>query len=84
MSFGNSFLTNKIIMENNAPLIGMEHDNVPREESYIKDFKPLKLGVVHLKAGSGSLKVQSNSLLKANDLDMKLLTLTRLNLSKQK
>jgi hypothetical protein len=84
MSFGNSFLTNKIIMENNAPLIGMEHDNVPREESYIKDFKPLKLGVVHLKAGSGSLKVQSNSLLKANDLDIKLLTLTRLNSSNQK
>jgi hypothetical protein len=84
MSFGESFLTNKIILENNAPLIGMEHDNVPREESYIKDFKPLKLGVVHLKAGSGSLKVQSNSLLKANDLDIKLLTLRRLNSSNQK
>jgi hypothetical protein len=84
MSFGESSLTNKITTENNAPLIGMEHDNVPREESYIKDFKPLKLGVVHLNAGSGTLKVQSKSLLKANDLDMKLLTLTRINSSKSK
>jgi arylsulfatase A-like enzyme len=84
MYFGDTSLTNKISKENNVPLIGMEHDNVPREESYIKDFQPLKLGVVHLKAGSGTLKVQSNSLLKANDLDIKLLTLTRLNSSNQK
>lgn len=79
IAFGNSFLTNKIIKENNAPLLGMEHDNVPREESFIKDFKPLKLGVMHLKPGSGTLKIFSNSLLKANDLDIKLVTLRRIN-----
>jgi hypothetical protein len=56
----------------------MENDIVPREESYLKDFRPLNLGSVHLKAGSGTLKIFSNSLLKANDLDVKLVSLRRL------
>jgi hypothetical protein len=79
MSFGDSVVTGKITKENNVPLFGMEYDLVPREESYMKDFRPLNLGSVHLKAGSGTLKVFSNSLLKANDLDVKLVTLRRLN-----
>jgi arylsulfatase A-like enzyme len=79
MSFGDSVVTGKITKENNVPLFGMEYDLVPREESYMKDFRPLNLGSVHLKAGSGTLKVFSNSLLKANDLEVKLVTLRRLN-----
>jgi arylsulfatase A-like enzyme len=79
LSFGDAFLTNKISSENNVPLIGMEHDNVPREESYVKEFKPLKLGSMHLKAGSGTMKIFSNSLLKGNDLEIKSVTLKRLH-----
>ena len=37
------------------PLTGAEHDRAPRRgESYVKDFKPLKMGVMELKSGRGT------------------------------
>ena len=50
-----------------------------RYESYIKDFISLNLGTIHLKPGNGTLKLMSQNLLKPNDLDIKLVTLRRLN-----
>lgn len=79
ITFGDSSLKNVIKKENNVALIGMEHDTVPREESYIKDFISLNVGTIHLKPGNGTLTLMSQNLLKANDLDIKLLTLRRLN-----
>jgi arylsulfatase A-like enzyme len=79
ISFGSSYLKNAVKKENNVPLIGMEHDTVPRDESYIKDFISLNLGTIHLKPGNGTLKLMSQNLLKPNDLDIKLVTLRRLN-----
>jgi arylsulfatase A-like enzyme len=79
VSFGENSVKNVIKKENNVPLIGMEHDTVPRDESYIKDFIPLNLGTIHLKPGKGMLKLMSQNLLKASDLDIKLVTLRRIN-----
>ena len=50
-----------------------------RHESFIKDFISLNLGTIHLKQGKGTLKLMSQNLLKANDLDIKLVTLRRIN-----
>jgi hypothetical protein len=42
------------------PLRGREHDRVPRAgESYVKDFRPLSLGVVDLPAGKGTLTLRA-------------------------
>jgi len=79
VSFGENSVKNVIKKENNVPLIGMEHDTVPRDESYIKDFISLNLGTIHLKPGKGMLKLMSQNLLKASDLDIKLVTLRRIN-----
>jgi arylsulfatase A-like enzyme len=79
ISFGENSVKNVLKKENNVPLIGMEHDAVPRDESYIKDFISLNLGTIHLKPGKGTLKLMSHNLLKANDLDIKLVTLRRIN-----
>ena len=79
VSFGENSVKNMVKKENNVPLIGMEHDAVPRDESYIKDFISLNLGTIHLKPGKGTLKLMSQNLLKANDLDIKLVTLRRIN-----
>jgi len=79
VSFGENSVKNVIKKENNVPLIGMEHDTVPRDESYIKDFISLNLGTIHLKPGQGMLKLMSQNLLKASDLDIKLVTLRRIN-----
>ncbi len=42
------------------PLRGKEHDRVTRAgESYVKDFRPLSLGVQTLEAGAGTLTLQA-------------------------
>jgi hypothetical protein len=50
-----------------------------RYESYIKDFISLNLGTIHLKPGNGTLKLMSQNLLKPNDLEIKLVTMKRIN-----
>jgi hypothetical protein len=46
----------KVTEANDPPLRGAEHDRVKRRgESYVKDFKPLKLGVIELTRGRGPL-----------------------------
>jgi len=50
-----------------------------QHESYIKDFISLNLGTIHLKPWKGMLTLMSQNLLKANDLDIKLVTLRRIN-----
>ena len=40
--------------------MGAEHDRAPRRgESYVKDFKPLKMGVMELKAAGGGLVLRA-------------------------
>ena len=42
------------------PLRGKEQDRVPRRgESYVKDFKPLSLGIIELPAGKGTLTLSA-------------------------
>ena len=42
------------------PLLGAENDRVTRHgESYVKEFKPLSLGVVELPAGRGELSLRA-------------------------
>jgi hypothetical protein len=47
-------------------------------ESFMKDFISLNLGTNQLKLGKGTLTLMSQNLLKANDLDIKLMTLRRI------
>jgi hypothetical protein len=50
-----------------------------RHESFIKDFISLNLGSIQLKPGKELLTFMSQNLLKANELDIKLVTLRRIN-----
>jgi arylsulfatase A-like enzyme len=78
LSFGNSSLVAKITEAHDPPLIGMENDRVKRMESYEKDFKPLKAGVMKLKKGEGELTLQAVSMPGAAVMDFRLLMLTRI------
>ncbi|SIN96169.1 Arylsulfatase A [Singulisphaera sp. GP187] len=50
----------KVIEAYDPPLRGKEHDRVPRGgESYVKDFKPLSLGITSLKPGRGLLTLRA-------------------------
>jgi hypothetical protein len=50
----------KVAEAHDPPLTGAENDRVSRGgESYVKDFKPLRLGELELKPGRGSVTLQA-------------------------
>ncbi|WP_406700515.1 arylsulfatase [Singulisphaera sp. Ch08] len=59
------------------PLRGKEHDRVPRGgESYVKDFKPLSLGIVRLKPGRGLLTLRALSVPGQRIIDVRSVVLS--------
>jgi len=42
-----------------SPLTGMENDKIVRIESYVKEFKPLNIGTIHLDKGQGQLQLKA-------------------------
>jgi arylsulfatase A-like enzyme len=60
LSLGKGKWAGTIAESHDPPLRGREHDRVPRAgESYVKDFRPLSLGVVELPAGRGTLTLRA-------------------------
>jgi len=60
LSLGEARLQGTVSEAHDPPLRGAEHDRVPRKgESYVKDFRPLRLGVLELPAGRGTLTLRA-------------------------
>ncbi|MEP2687538.1 arylsulfatase [Maribacter dokdonensis] len=59
LSFGDSKIKAKIIEAFDSPLVGKEDDRVLRMESYVKEFKPLNLGIITLPKGKGTLTLKA-------------------------
>lgn len=60
------------------PLRGAEHDRVPRRgESYVKDFRPLSLGVIELPAGRGTLTLRATKVVGRQVADIRAVELNR-------
>jgi hypothetical protein len=56
--------------------MGKEHDRVPRKsESYVKDFKPLKLATFDLKAGRAELTLRATKVPGKQVMDVRAITL---------
>ena len=53
LEFDSGNLSKKITESHDPPLQGKENDRIPRIESYIKDFKPISMGIMKLKKGKG-------------------------------
>lgn len=79
LKFNDSQVVGKITSANETSLIGMEHDKVIREESYTRDFVPMKLGKINLVKGKGQLTLSAPLLKKGDDLEFNLITLRRMN-----
>ena len=55
----------------------MTHDRTPRAgESYVKEFKPLKLGVVELPRGRGELTLRATDIPGKGVIDVRAAVLT--------
>jgi hypothetical protein len=77
LSFKGSRIEANVSEANDPPLRGAEHDRVPRQsESYVKDFKPLRLGIIELSKGQGSLTLRALSIPGQQVMDVRAVSLT--------
>ena len=77
LSCGDNSLQNTITDAHDPPTLGAEHDRVKRQESYVKNFAQLKMGVLHLDAGKNQLVLKANSKPGATVMEFRLMMLTR-------
>ncbi len=77
LSFNDARLTGRITEAHDPPARGGENDRVERGESYVKDFKPLKLGTIQLQKGTGELTLKALKMPGSQAMDFRLLMLTR-------
>ena len=79
LSFQGAKVQAKVAVRNDPPLIGKAFDRVERGESYVKDFKPLKLGAIRLGQGRGSLSLRAIDIKGEQVADIRYVVLTRIN-----
>jgi arylsulfatase A-like enzyme len=77
LRFGDEMVEGKVSEVYDPPLSGMENDRVPRIESYVKDFQPLKMGTIHLEKGRGVLELKAKEIPGSQVMDFRLLMLIR-------
>jgi arylsulfatase A-like enzyme len=80
LAIGGASWKGKVNTAHDPPLRGMEHDRVPRRsESYVKDFRPQKLGVAELSPGRGDLILRATLVPGKQVADVRAVTLRRLD-----
>jgi len=77
LCFNRSRMQGKVSEPHDPPLIGAEFDRVPRAgESYVKDFRPLRLGVLGLENGRGELTLRAIDVAGEHVMDVRAVALT--------
>jgi arylsulfatase A-like enzyme len=77
LSLNGGKVSAKVTEAYDPPARGAEHDRVPRQgESYVKDFKPLRLGVVELPRGRGELTLRATDIPGDGVIEVRAVTLT--------
>ena len=74
---GSARVRSRVIPAHDPPLRGAAEDCVKRTESYVKDFRPLKLGKLKLPAGSGKLVLKALEKPGEEVMEVRLLFFTR-------
>jgi hypothetical protein len=78
LSLGERAWTGVVAPAHDPPLVGAEHDRVPRRgESYVKDFRELSLGVVELESGPGVLELRAEKIPGRQAAEVRSVTLVR-------
>ena len=60
------------------PARGQENDRVKRMESYVKDFRAVKMGVIALEKGKGELTLRAVKIPGKTALEFRLLMLRQI------
>ena len=76
LSLGDQKIRAKVTEAHDPPLVGESFDRVPRGgESYVKDFRPLRLGVIAAQEGRYTVKLQAIDIAGAQVMDVRALSL---------
>ena len=76
LSFNGAKVTGKVSDAHDPPLTGAENDRVERKgESYVKDFKPMRLGEIELKEGRGRLTLRAVNVPGRQVMDVRMVVL---------
>ena len=79
LSFSGARVEGKVTEAHDPPLLGAENDRTPRfGESLVKDFKPLRIGVLEMKKGRGELALQATGVAGKQVMDVRFVKLTLL------
>ena len=68
-----------MVVAHDPPVIGARQDRTPRQESYVKDFKPLKLGQMTLAEGTGKLVLRALEKPESQVMEVRLIMFTRVS-----
>ncbi len=77
MTFNGAKVSRKITEVNDPPEIGAAFDRVPRQESYVKDFKPLSMGMISLPKGRGPLVLRATEIAGEQVAEMRRIVLKK-------
>jgi arylsulfatase A-like enzyme len=77
LSFGGNHVESQISQAFDPPLEGAAEDRVPRDESYVKPFRPLVLGRLRLAKQSGTLSLRARQVAKREVADVWQLALRK-------
>ena len=77
LRFQDTVHTFKITEAHDPPLLGKEHDRYERIESYVKDFRAMNTGTMHLNAGKGTLSLKALNIAGSEVMDFRMLMLKR-------
>ena len=77
---GTSVLRGRITKPHDPPLEGAKHDRTTRTESYVKNFRALKLGTIKLDEGRIMLTLRGLDIPGSQVMDFRLLMFTRAGL----
>ena len=78
LKFGAESVTANITQPNEVPLIGEAQDRVVRMEGYVKRWKSMTLGTIHLEPGRGKLTLNARVIAGDTVGEMRLLMFRRL------
>lgn len=77
LRFGDTALQGEITEAHNPALRNVDKYRYPNAESFVKDFKPLNMGKIHLKKGKGELSLNALNIKGKGLMDFRLLMLKR-------
>ena len=77
LSHNNARIEHKFTESHEVPSRGQENDRVERRESYVKDFKEIKIGKINLTKGKGELTLKALEIPGEESIEFRLLMLEK-------